>query len=213
MNHDLLLFDLDGTISDPLTGIARSLNHALTHFGYAAVGAAEVRAYVGPPLDRTFTTITGQTCPAHIRELVAKYRERYAEVGFAENTLYPGVKEALFDLRAQGAAMAICTSKRADFAERILARFGLAACFRFIDGGDTGIEKWQQIAAMRADGRAAGSALMIGDRAVDLDAARRNGISGGAVLWGFGSAEELREGAPDYWFASPREWLQLYGDN
>lgn len=213
MNHDLLLFDLDGTISDPLPGIARSLNHALTHFGYAAVGTEEVRAYIGPPLDRTFRMITGQTCPAHIRELVAKYRERYAEVGFAENTLYPGVKEALFDLRTKGAAMAICTSKRADFAERILARFGLAACFRFIDGGDSGIEKWQQIAAMRADGRVAGSALMIGDRAVDLDAARRNGISGGAVLWGFGSAEELREGAPDYWFESPREWLQLYGDN
>src|SRR5262245_10296840 len=98
MTHDLVLFDLDGTISDPLEGIGRSLNFALAHFSYATHELSELAQYVGPPLDETFKALTGVSEETEIMALVAKYRERYAEVGYAENVLYPGVAEALASL-------------------------------------------------------------------------------------------------------------------
>ena len=83
--HDLILFDLDGTLSDPLVGIGRSINYALTHYGYPARELGQLSACVGPPLDESFKALTGVTTPSHIDALVAKYRERYAEVGYSEN--------------------------------------------------------------------------------------------------------------------------------
>src|SRR5262245_36877959 len=118
MQHDVVLFDLDGTLSDPLEGIARSLNYALDHFGYTPLAVDQVGPFVGPPLDQTFRTLTGLTAEAPVTELVPKYRERYAEIGYAENVLYPGVREALAHLHAAGMQMAVCTSKRRDFAEQ-----------------------------------------------------------------------------------------------
>jgi phosphoglycolate phosphatase len=209
MKHDLLLFDLDGTISDPAQGIGRSINYALVHYGYEPLGIEQISAHIGPPIDHTFARITGTTSEVLLRELVVKYRERYSDVGFAENIVYPHVRETLAALYASGVDMAVCTSKRRDFAERILKHFELARYFLFVDGGDVGIEKWQQIEAMRVEKRLTPAALMIGDRAVDLTAARRNGIGCGAVLWGYGSHEELQEGEPDYWFESPQDWLRL----
>ena len=111
MLHDVVLFDLDGTLSDPLEGIARSLNYALGHFGYEALAFDQVAAFVGPPLDQTFRAITGLTAEAQVNEFVAKYRERYAEIGYAENVLYPGVRDALATLCNAGVRMAVCTSK------------------------------------------------------------------------------------------------------
>src|SRR5437867_5611612 len=78
--HDLLLLDLDGTISDPLVGIGRSINHALCHFGFAPLPMSQVPAYIGPPLDESFRAITGIAASQRLAEFVAKYRERYAEV-------------------------------------------------------------------------------------------------------------------------------------
>jgi len=89
-----LVFDLDGTISDPVVGIGRSINHALAHFGHSTIPDSEVSRYIGPPLDWAFKTITGSSSPEHLAALVAKYRERYADVGYSENTLYPCVPQA-----------------------------------------------------------------------------------------------------------------------
>ena len=133
---DLLLFDLDGTLSDPLEGIGRSINYALEHFGFAPLTMAELAAYVGPPLDQTFRTLTGASVESDVLALVAKYRERYADVGYSENVLYPGIPEALSQLETAGVSMGICTSKRVDFAEKILRMFGLRAHFRFVNGGE-----------------------------------------------------------------------------
>src|SRR5262245_59799652 len=108
MPHDLILFDLDGTLSDPLVGIGRSLNFALAHFGYDTHDLAELARYVGPPLGETFTALTGVSRDTELRALVAKYRERYGEVGYAENRLYPGVAEALAGLSKANMPMAVC---------------------------------------------------------------------------------------------------------
>jgi phosphoglycolate phosphatase len=204
-----LVFDLDGTISDPAVGICRSINHALTHFGYPTIADDQVTSYIGPPLDETFTAITSITSPDHIAGLVAKYRERYAEIGYSENALYPGIPEALNVLASRDIPMGLCTSKRADFAERILKLFHIHDYFRFVDGGDVGLRKEQQLASLRSKGAIDSTSLLIGDRAVDVYAAQANGLRSVAVLWGHGTHRELEAAHPDLILESPKELTLL----
>ncbi len=201
--HDVVLFDLDGTLSDPLEGIGRSLNYALTHFGYPTRPLTELARYIGPPLDAGFRELTGSTDAAHIDELVVRYRERYGDIGYAENTLYAGIPELLAGLRGHGYRMGVCTSKRADFAEKILDLFGLRAHFDFVSGGEIGTPKWQQLGALCARGLASTRSLMVGDRAVDMIAAHRNGLTAAGVLWGFGDRAELQAENPLHLFSRP----------
>ena len=212
-NHDLLLFDLDGTLSDPLVGIGRSINYALSHFGHESLELSSISAYVGPQIDEIFMSITGILEHKKIQDLVAKYRERYAEVGFSENTLYSDIPEVLLALGKANMPLAICTSKRQDFAERILEMFGLRDHFLFVSGGDVGIHKWQQIEGLKAKGVVSTSSVMIGDRAVDITAAQRNGLLSAGVLWGHGSQGELEAECPSYPFASPSELPRLVRAN
>ena len=202
----MLLFDLDGTLSDPLPGIGRSINHALEQHGHRPHPLAELAACVGPPLAQIFAGLTGER---DVERYIASYRERYGTIGYAENALYPGVAPTLEALGDAGIAMAVCTSKRADFAERILERFGLRRHFTFVDGGDGSTHKREQVAALRGRGAVGDATLMIGDRAMDLVAAHDNGLQAGGVLWGYGSRAELDAERPRYLFASPQEWLGL----
>ena len=206
MSRARLLFDLDGTLSDPLQGIGRSINHALECHGHRPHPLEELGSCIGPPLAQIFTALTGEHDVDHY---VASYRERYGESGYAENTLYPGVAQALDALAGASIPMAVCTSKRADFAERILDRFGLRGHFAFVDGGDGSVHKREQVAALRTRGLVDDATLMIGDRATDLVAAHDNGLPSAGVLWGYGSHEELATQRPRHLFASPREWLQF----
>jgi phosphoglycolate phosphatase len=207
--HDLVLFDLDGTLSDPLLGIGRSINYALSTFGYASLELSELAIYVGPPLDETFKSITGDTSPSRLNALVARYRERYADIGYAENALYPGIAEALTSLSEAGVPLAVCTSKRRDFAERILEMFGLHSFFSFVDGGDIGVHKGQQIEGLLSQRSISTSTVMVGDRALDMMAAHRNGLQAAGALWGHGSRAELMSERPRYLFDSPLELLKL----
>ena len=207
--HDLVLFDLDGTLSDPMEGFVRSMNYALTHFGYEPVETKDLATYVGPPIDEAFRNITGKDAASEINALIAKYRERYNEVGYSENVLYRGVAEALDGLSAANIPMAVCTSKRQDFAEKVLALFGLRQHFRFVSGGDVGIHKWQQMESLRLEKKVSGSSIMVGDRAVDMIAAHRNGLKAAGVLWGYGSHAELTGEAPLHLFESPGELQRL----
>jgi phosphoglycolate phosphatase len=206
-NHDLILFDLDGTISDPLDGIGRSINHALVHFGYGPLKLSELAQYIGPPLDETFKKITGNEVES--QKLVAKYRERYGDIGYTENILYPGIAEALLELYKTNTPIALCTSKRQDFAERILDMFGLIHYFQFINGGEIGIPKSRQIESLLSQGQVSKSTVIIGDRSVDMIAAHKNGLNAGGVLWGYGSQAELLSEKPLYLFSSPSELMQL----
>jgi len=209
--HDLILFDLDGTISDPLEGMARSINYALRHFGYQPYPKAELAHYVGPPLDQTFSRLLNVDHSAHLNALVAKYRERYANIGYAENVLYEGIPDMLLWLHQSNIRLAVCTSKRRDFAVKILKMFGIDAYFEFVSGGDVGVEKWQQIASLKSQGLVTEQSLMVGDRAVDLIAAHRNGLSSAAVLWGYGGIEELDTENPLYVFSAPQSVSRQFG--
>ncbi|MDO6706852.1 HAD family hydrolase [Photobacterium sp. 1_MG-2023] len=212
MKHDLLIFDLDGTISDPREGIVRSFNFALSHHRLPELAETEIAAHIGPPLDQTFIALTQNQDPAFIASLVKKYRERYAEVGYSENTLYAGIKDTLAELHSRQVRMGICTSKPVDFARQILGLFGLEAMFEFVSGGDIGIEKWQQLETLKKQFTISQHAIMIGDRAVDLTAAHKNGLQAAGVLWGYGSYEELDNEQPAYLFEQPSQLLRLIPD-
>ena len=207
--RSFLVFDLDGTLSDPAVGIGRSINYALDAFGYAPVADGALSSYIGPPLDETFARLTGSDSRAHAAELVAKYRERYADVGYAENVLYPGVPEALRHLTDLEIPLGVCTSKRVDFAERILALFGLRPLFEFVSGGEIGVQKHEQLAALIADGVVAARSTMIGDRAVDVHAARANGLRSVGVLWGHGDEPELSAAGAELLLHAPNELARL----
>jgi phosphoglycolate phosphatase len=202
------VFDLDGTISDPAVGIGRSVNYALQHFGYPAIPECEVPGLIGPPLDETFRSIIEDASPQRVAALVSRYRERYAEIGFSENVIYPGIPEALHALVQAGIVLGVCTSKRADFADRILRLFGIREHFRFISGGDIGISKREQLGALLANESIDTSFIMVGDRAIDILAASANGLAAIGVLWGHGSLAELRAASPDLLVEFPHELVE-----
>src|SRR5437764_7782229 len=136
--HDALLFDLDGTLSDPIVGIGRSINYALSHFGYPELPLSRLAVHVGPPLDQAFSSITGLRSSSALDGFVAKYRERYGEIGYSENVLYPGIPEVLHSFAGAGIRLGVWTSKRNDFAEKIVEQFGLRSYFRLVWCGHIG---------------------------------------------------------------------------
>ncbi len=208
--YEYLIFDLDGTISDPKEGIVNSLNYALATHGYNTRDPEEIEKYVGSPLDHTFGELTRVTDEAEIAKLVGSYRERYAEVGYSENLLYKGMKPVLTSLAQNGCVkMGVCTSKRKDSAEKILDLFQIHHLFAFVNGGDVGIQKWQQVEALLEDGFISNNSVMIGDRSVDLVAAHKNGISSAGVLWGYGSRRELSFEKPRHIFSTPQQLADL----
>lgn len=123
--------------------------------------------------------------------------------------LYPGIPEALLALVRRGHRLGVCTSKRVDFAEQILELFGLRAYFQFVRGGDVGISKDQQLRELLRDGVAGTDATMIGDRAVDIFAARANDLNSVGVLWGHGSLEELSGAGADTLLHSVEELTSI----
>ncbi len=209
MVYEFIVFDLDGTLSDPKAGILQSTNYALSGFGYPPIPADEVGAYIGPPLDFAFQQITGSVEDDHIQALITRYREAYARKGYAENTLYPGIASLLETLSAKPVKLAVCTSKRVDFAESILALHGIRQHFEFVDGGDVGIHKWQQLQALRDKRILSPKTVMIGDRNIDLIAAHRNDLASAGVLWGYGSRAELVNENPTHLFKAPAQLVEL----
>jgi phosphoglycolate phosphatase len=207
--HDVVVFDLDGTLSDPAVGIVASLNYSLSHHNYPEQTAAELHRHIGPPLDHAFAHLTGSADKRLLRSLVDKYRERYATIGYAENQLYAEIPSMLQRLADTGLKLGVCTSKRVDFAEKILDLFHLRHHFRFVSGGDVGVTKDQQLARLRRDGLISTRSLMVGDRAVDLVAAHQNGLDSAGILWGYGTAEELAAENPRHIFRSPFDLLAL----
>ena len=105
--------------------------------------------------------------------------------------------------------MGVCTSKRRDFAEKILAMFGMLTHFRFVDGGDIGIEKREQLAGLLQSTAIDRAAVMIGDRAVDISSAKANGLRSAGVLWGFGDLPELQGAGADVILRGTNELAQL----
>ena len=142
-------------------------------------------------------------------ELVDAYRDRYSRVGYAENVLYEEMKTVIPDLADSGYRLGVCTSKRADYAEKIVDMFDLLHHFEFVDGGDVNIRKSAQIERLVANGVDAETAVMIGDRGVDIEAAAHSGVASIGVTWGFGDRNELKLARADHIVETPAELLEL----
>lgn len=212
MAYQTLIFDLDGTLSDPFLGTFRCMNYALASCGLPGRTEQDIRNRIGPPLEETMALFSESDDESLIRELVDKYRERYGEFGYRENTLYPGTVAMLETLKSNNCRLAVCTSKLRSNAMKILDQFKLTPFFDFVSGPDYGQKKHQQLADLLTDGSIATASLMIGDRAVDLTAAHGNNLDAAGVLWGYGSLDELQGEQPAFIFESPEQLTQTLLD-
>ena len=122
-NCTTLVLDLDGTISDPSLGITRCFNHALKSHGFSMLSNSVIAKEIGPPLDETFIKLAPGISASDVASLVSTYRDRYSDIGFSENTLYPMIPFVLEQLKNSDLRLGVCTSKRGDFAEKILSLF------------------------------------------------------------------------------------------
>jgi phosphoglycolate phosphatase len=204
---DALLFDLDGTLTDNYPGITRSVVYALDRLGAAPPDAAALRLCIGPPLRESFARLLDTDDAALVEAAIALYRERYSDVGWRENIVYDGVEATLAALAGGSARLFLCTSKPEVFARRIVTLFGLSGHFAGIYGADLAGTLDDKVKLLRhlADRESVDTsrAIMIGDRAHDIRAARMNGARSVGVLWGYGSREELS--AADAIVAAPDE--------
>lgn len=189
-----VLFDLDGTLTDPYEGITRTIRYACTGVGRPAPPDQQLRDWIGPPLRSSFVAYFGDEQLAD--QAVALYRARYRDEGAFENRLYPGIVGLLDELRDAGVRLFLATSKYQPAAELILNHFGLTAYFSAIVGstGDGRIEaKADVIGALLPqlsdEERAAG--IMVGDREHDVFGARNHGLPCIGVSYGYGGEEEL----------------------
>ena len=206
MSYHSLIFDLDGTLTNPLTGIVRCMNYALSSHDHQVKSEQEIRPYIGPPLEVALSDLSGSTDEAHIKELVTTYRERYGELGYSENVVYDGIYELLDTLQGQGFRMGVCTSKFEKYAIKVLEEFKLSKYFTFVSGsGAYGTTKSDQLRDLLDAKVALDSSLMIGDRYVDLTSAHSVGLRCAGVLWGYGSLEELTAEEPTFIAESPTQ--------
>jgi phosphoglycolate phosphatase len=201
MEGSHLVFDLDGTLTDPREGITRCFLHVLERLERPLQPQHELERFIGPPLRDALAELIGSRDAAQVENATAIYRERFSTTGLFENFPYPGIADALAGLRAQGHTLWVCTSKAGVFAKRILEHFELSAFFSAIYGCELDgalSDKAELLAHLL--GRHAidpARAIMIGDRMHDIRAARANGLRSIGVLYGFGDEAELRGAGAD----------------
>ncbi|HEY1452600.1 MAG TPA: HAD hydrolase-like protein [Roseiarcus sp.] len=211
--RNVLLIDLDGTLTDPAEGIIGCFRLALESLGKAAPPAADLRWIIGPPLRGCFAECLG--AEGDPEAALRAYRSRYSTVGLFEAVVYDGVDEALAELRAAGTRLFLCTAKPIVYAERILRHFDLDRHFEAAYGDDLD-GRYQDKADLIArilDERDLGAAdcCMLGDRKHDVLAASRHAIPTIGALWGYGGADELRAAGAAALCASPSEVPATFG--
>jgi phosphoglycolate phosphatase len=215
--YDVVLFDLDGTLTDSALGMVNCLRFALDDMGIPVPPDATIRTFLGPPLVDTFRDHFDMT-DDQVDYAIAKYRERYHLVGLFENDVYPGIPELLDALGRTDAVLAVATSKPTYSATRILEHFGLAGHFVFIGGADlegvrhnkaSVIEHTLEELTDRRLYSPASSIVMIGDREHDVRGARAHGIDCIGVLWGYGSAGELLDAGAAPLVETPADLLAV----
>ena len=207
-----LIFDLDGTLTDPALGFVRSINFSLVAHGISPLEEENLKKFIGPPLDGAFREILHLDQEKDVSSHISKYRERYSEVGFSENILYEGIPDVLVALRGLGFRLGVCTSKRVDFAERILTLFDIRQHFEFVNGAEVGVKKSSQLKELMSQNFIDAKSIMIGDRHVDIEAAKANSMRSVGVLYGYGSKQEIEEANPEWIATDPKGLLKIFTD-
>lgn len=199
---DYILFDLDGTLTDPKEGITNSVAYALKAFGIQVADKDTLCPFIGPPLKDSFRQFYGFS-ETQAEQAVAKYREYFAPKGIFENRPYAGIAELLARLQAQGRKCILATSKPAVFARQILEYFELNKFIDFVsgselDGGRVQKEDVINHACLCCGINDRSRVLMVGDREYDIRGARACHIASCGVLWGYGSEAELTGAGADH---------------
>lgn len=210
---DAVLFDLDGTLTDPEVGIVGSFRHALATVGHDLVDVDDdLRWTIGPPIGHNFERLG---VPGHLHaEATAAFRARHLEVGLFEAALVPGMVAVLDGLRDDEVPLALATAKPVPQAVTTLEHFGLADRFAVVSGAGTDGYRHDKLhivadALERLGGPEPARVAMVGDRRHDVEAGRGNGCVTVAVGWGFAEDDELDLVVPDHAVADPVDLLTL----
>lgn len=200
--YEAILFDLDGTLTDPQEGILNSIEYALQKFGIKVDRRESLISFIGPPLKESFQNFF--KFDSHRSwQAVQFYREYFARQGLFENSVYPGILEMLGKLRADNRVLAVATSKPTIYAERILEHFNIRACFQLVVGSNLDGTKTAKTEVIEETLKglpsvAKESIIMVGDREHDIIGAKNNLISSLGVTYGYGSEHELKAAGCDY---------------
>ncbi len=203
-----ILFDLDGTLTNPVIGITKSIQYALSSKGIQITDLNSLTKYIGPPLRKTFMEFDYNEEEAEA--LVAKYREYYQVTGIYENEVYDGIEELLHKLKEDGKKLYTATSKPEHYAKVILEHFHLAHYFEDICGAtmDTSRGTKEEVIRYVLEKNsitALDEVVMVGDREHDVEGAKKVGVASIGVLFGYGSRNELIEAGADYLAATVDE--------
>ncbi len=203
-----ILFDLDGTLTDPKIGITRSVQYALYALGIDEPSLDRLEPFIGPPLADSFREFYGLN-EEQIAVAIAKYRERFAQQGIYENEIYHGISEMLAELKRKGKILAIASSKPTLFVEQILDYFDIRKYFDFVVGSNMDgtrsrkeevVEEAlrQMVSAEMIPSEKKDTVVMVGDRKFDIEGAKAQGITSVGVSFGYASEGELEQAGADF---------------
>lgn len=209
MKYTTVLFDLDGTLTDPGEGITNSVMHSLKYYGIEETDRAKLYKFIGPPLWESYEVFYGFSHEKAI-EAVEHYREYYKVKGIYENLLYDGVKDMLEALYNKGVKILVATSKPETFAKIILDYFDIAKYFTFIggaamDGSRVNKDDVIKYTLEMAEVTDVKSCVMVGDRLHDILGAKAHSMDSIGVLYGYGSLDELKNAGADFIAAAPMD--------
>lgn len=200
--YQYILFDLDGTLTDPFIGITRSVQYALKHYGVEVDDLKQLIPFIGPPLQDSFQEFY-HFSPAQADEACDKYHERFIVEGWRENEVYEGIGEFLREQKESGKQLFVATSKPEPLARKILDYFNLSQYFSFIGGDTMDRTRSAKAEVIRYVLDTAGitslqDIVMIGDRKHDIIGAKTVGLDSVGVLYGYGDRQELTEAGANY---------------
>lgn len=200
MHYHIILFDLDGTLTDPKIGIINSILFALNKLGIIEKNPEKLVTHIGPPLQELFKNLY-RLDHEKTWKAIEYYREYFSEKGMYENIIYPGIRELLLSLKNDKKLMYVATSKPTIFSEQIIKHFNLDSYFKKVVGANldnSKSTKTQIIAEIMNENPylPKNSYVIIGDREHDIYAAKENGIDSIGVLYGYGSKQEITHAKP-----------------
>lgn len=212
----VVAFDLDGTLSNPATGITASLNYALKALGAKEKNPETLTQYIGPPLAQIFSALLETDNNEVIEQAIAHYRKRYSTIGYAENTLYDHIPEILQTLNSSGIRLYVATAKRQDIARLVIAHFSLEKHFVDIFGCSQHHTKTDLLNQLLTQEKSLSQPInpdqpliMVGDRAYDMTAGHEMGAHCIGALWGFGTAAELTKAGAQTLVQHPYDVLKV----
>ena len=215
--YKYILFDLDGTLTDPAIGITNGVMYALEKYGIKVSDRKELYCFIGPPLVDAFMKYYGFS-EADAKQAVVYYREFFRNTGIYENRVYDGVEEMLKSLKNSGKTLILATSKPEEFAEIVLNHFNLRQYFDCVVGATfDGTLNYKsdviRVALDRGQVSNINDAVMVGDRHHDIEGAKQNNLKSVGVLYGFGDRQELENAKADFIAKTPKELLKILTEN